>query len=416
MTQTITPADLGPAHADRPSLRERARTLAPKIAERAEAVEQMRHVHDDSIAEMTDAGLTRALQSRKYGGEEASMEDFFGAVVEISKACTSTGWVLCILAAHTWEMAHMSPELQDELYADDPTVLMSSSYAQQGNTATRVDGGFRLSGRWKSSSGIHHATWVALGANVAGEAAHNFIVPLRDATVIDDWYTLGLAGTGSRTVVLDDVFVPAYRTIDRDILLAQAGPGLRENRAPVFQIPQALLYTSVAAGPALGAAWRFYEEFPKNFGLSTSRSGAQIADDRVVLARYAEARGILNAQEMVTLERFRRAGEVAARGETLSELEIAESMYDISCCGRAAQTVASLLMPSLRPSAVYSSNIMQRLYRDILVARQHGTQNCDQAGEVMGLIQQGRPATQTFILPVDRLQAARERAAAHGFL
>lgn len=405
-----------PGAASGKSLRERARELAPAIAERAAEVEQMRHAHDDSIREMVDAGLTRGIQSAAYGGEEAAPEDFLGAVIEISKACTSTGWVLCILAAHNWEMAHMSTELQEELYSDDPTTLLSSSYAQQGNRATRVDGGFRLSGKWKSSSGIHHATWVALGADVPGEAAHNFIVPLRDATVVDDWYTLGLAGTGSRTVVLEDVFVPAYRAIDRDILLAQAGPGLRENTSPLFRVPQALIYSSVAAGPALGAAWRFYEEFPRNYGMSTSRKGVSIADDKVVLSRYAEARGILNAQEMVTLQRHRNAYEAACRGEQLGELETAESMYDISCCGRAAQTVASLLMPSLRPSSVYASNIMQRLYRDILVARQHGTQNCDQAGEVMGLVQQGLPATQTFILPADRLQAARERAAAHGYL
>lgn len=417
MTQTISIEErTPPAPADRPTLRERAKALAPAIAERAQSVEDMRHAHDDSIAEMIDAGLTRGLQAARYGGEEASPEDFVAAVIEISKACTSTGWVLCILGVHNWEMAHMSTELQEELYGDDPTVLLSSSYAQQGNTAHRVDGGFRLSGKWRSSSGVHHATWVALGANVPGEEAHNFVVPLKDATVVDDWYTLGLAGTGSRTVVLDDVFIPEHRTIDRDILLAQAGPGLRENRAATFRVPQALIYSSVAAGPALGAGWRFYEEFPKNFGLSTSLAGQQIADKPLVLSRYAEARGLLNAQEIVTLYRHRQAYEIASVGGEIDHLLMSEAMFDISRGGRTAVEVASSLMPSLRPSSVYSSNIMQRLYRDILVARQHGTQNADQAAETMGLIQQGRAATQTFILPPDRLAAARERAAARGFI
>jgi 3-hydroxy-9,10-secoandrosta-1,3,5(10)-triene-9,17-dione monooxygenase len=416
MTQTIVQADPTPAATTGKSLRERAKALAPRIAERAQAVEEMRHVHEDSIAEMVDAGLTRGLQSRRYGGEEGTLEDFIGAVIEISKACTSTGWVLCILGAHNWEMAHMSPELQDELYGDDPTTLLSSSYAPQGNTAQRVDGGFRLSGKWKSSSGVHHARSVVLGADVPGEATHNFVVPLTDATVIDDWYTLGLAGTGSRSVVLEDVFVPEHRTLDREILQAQAGPGLRLNTGATFRVPQALLYSSVAGGPALGAGWRFYEEFPNYLGMPASRAGQWILDNALALSKYTEARGALNAQEILTLHWHREAFEYASRGEQMPVLRIAEAMYGIACGARAAVQVASTLMPMLRPSSVYSTSIVQRLYRDILVTRQHGTQNADRAADFMGKVQQGVPAGHAFLMQPEKLRAARERAAARGWL
>ena len=153
---------------DRPTLVERARQLVPGIAARAAETEQMRHVHEDRLQDLMDSGLARALQAKAYGGEEANPADFFHAAAEISKACASTGWIMMLLGVHSWEMAHMSKELNDEIFGVDPEQLISSSYNMQGNKAERVEGGFRLSGTWRSSSGIHHAKWVVVGADVPG--------------------------------------------------------------------------------------------------------------------------------------------------------------------------------------------------------------------------------------------------------
>ncbi|MGJ3561651.1 alpha/beta fold hydrolase [Streptomyces sp. INA 01156] len=226
------------ASATEPPLVQRARRLYPSIAERAADVEKQRYVHPDSIDEMIDAGLTRGLQSAAYGGAEANPAEFYQAVSEIAKACTSTGWILMVLGVHTWEMAHMSKELNDELFGDDPTTLISSSYNMQGNVATKVPGGYRLTGSWKSSSGILHSSWVALGANVEGEPApYNFVIPAKDVKSIDDWHVLGLAGTGSRSVVVEDVFIPEHRAIDRDVLRSGFGPGLSTPTRPCTGCP-----------------------------------------------------------------------------------------------------------------------------------------------------------------------------------
>lgn len=396
------------------SLRERAKRLAPAIAERAAEVDTMRHVHDDSIAELVDAGLTRAMQPRRWGGEEGSPEDFYAAVIEISKACTSTGWVLCILGQHNWEMAHMSLELQEELYADDPATLMSSSYAQQGQ-AERVPGGYRLNGRWRSSSGIHHAKWSVVGADIVeGDTRlpHNFVLPLTDAEVVDDWYTLGLRGTGSRSIVLDNVFVPEHRAIDREVLLAKAGPGLQVNSGPLYQVPQGVLYTTVAAAPALGAGWAFYEEFKVQASRYKRRvDQAQFSQEKTVLLRIADARAALSDAEIVSTFRQREAYERTLANDPMSLEEMAQSIFDMSRCARAAQYVASLLMPNLTAGVVYDSNPLQRLYRDILTARQHGTQNTDLTGVTVAGVEMGMPPTSIFLLSQERLIAARERAA-----
>lgn len=396
------------------SFRERAIALAPKIAERAAEVDKMRHVHDDSIAELIDSGLTRAMQPRQWGGEEGDPADFYSAVVEISKACTSTGWVLCILGMHNWEMAHMSQQLGEELFGDDPTTMLSSSYAQQG-TAEVVPGGYRLNGRWKSSSGVHHATWTVVGADVLvgdRKIPHNFVVPHRDVEIIDDWYTLGLRGTGSRSVVLDNVFVPAYRAIDREVLLAKAGPGLAINTGPLYNVSQGVLYTAVAAAPALGAGWAFYDEFKKQSGKYKRRiDGAQLGLEKNILLRIAEARGLLSDAETISTLRQREAYDRALAGGSMTMAETARSIYDVSRCGRAVQTVAANLLPNLTASVVYDSNPLQRIYRDILTARQHGTQNVDLSGVSMASLEMGQDPAHIFLLSDEKLKAARERGA-----
>lgn len=405
-----------PNPTSKPSLVERAQKLYPSIAERVAQVEEQRNVHEDSIAEMIDSGLTRALQSSNYGGEEANPAEFYEAVSEVARACTSTGWILMVLGVHAWEMSHMSHELNDEIYGADPTALISSSYNMQGNTATRVPGGYRLSGSWKSSSGIHHASWVALGANVPGEpSAFNFVVPVKDVTVVDDWYVLGLVGTGSRSVIVDDVFVPEYRAIDREILRSGYGPGLKDNPAPLYRVQQGLIYTSVSSAPALGAGWRFYEEFKTAYTKSSTVSRS-LGGDRLMLTRLAEARGNLSVAHTVPKRRLQEGYEAALTGRQMSDIEIAQAIYDISRNGKLMIDNAASLFPTLRPNAVYKTSTMSRLYRDLLVARNHGTANLDERGEALAMTDIGLSGTQTLFLPPERRESARLRAEELGYL
>lgn len=402
-----------------PTLRERARALAPAIAERALGVEQDRHVHDDTIAELIDSGLTRGLQSREWGGEEGTPEDFFGAVVEISKACPSSGWVLSILGAHTWEMAHMTKELNAELFADDPTTLLSSSYSPVKNSTERVSGGYKLSGQWRSSSGIHHAKWVILGADVTvgeGTFAHNMVVPISELTVIDDWYTLGLCGTGSRSIEAEGVFVPAHRVIDREVLLAKAGPGLVGNGSVLYQVPQGVLYTAIAGAPALGAGWGFYDEYlrqARRYKLRNDHtrraSGSVLTESPTVVQKIARARVVLEESERRTLGAQRTAYERTSTGDPMTAQEVTAAIFDAARCAEVSLEVAGLLLPTLTAGVVYRHNSLQRYYRDIVTARQHGTQNTEIAAASMANTELGQPSSALFVLPEDRLAAARAR-------
>lgn len=403
-----------PLPAAKPSMRERAALLVPKIAERAQSVDQERLVHEDSIQELVDSGLTRAMQARAYGGEEADPADFISAVIEIGKACASTAWVLCILGMHNWQMAHFEDAVQEEVFGDDPTTLLSSSYSQQG-TAERVPGGYKVNGRWRNSSGVMHSKYAIVGIDVEvnGEMrAHDFILDLGKAKVLDDWFVMGLRGTGSRSVVAEDMFVPEHYVVDRDVVFAKLGPGLRKNTASLFQIDQGVLYATVAASPAIGAGWGFYDEFKRQITGYTRRvDKAQLTNENAVLLRMADAAAALRDQESAILRHMEKAMVRAEAREDYTSVELGEAIFDMSRSARSALRMPELLMPILTASVVGEANALQRIYRDLLVARQHGTQNVDLHGAALINLELGNEAASRFILSEERRRKAMERAA-----
>lgn len=411
MTLTETAAGTHSTGSDRPSLQERARELAPAIAQRAYETDQQRFVHAETVQAMVDAGLTRALQPAAYGGEEANPADFIRAVIEIGRACTSAAWVLMLTGVHNWEIAHMTDQAQNDVFADDPTTLVSSSYAAHG-TAEKVDGGFRLTGRWKSSSGVLHAKWSILGAvaeTSAGPRMQNFLVDLKDAQIVDDWFVLGVRGSGSRSVQLDGAFVPNHRILDRDVLLAQLGPGLTRNTAPLYKVPQGYIYSLVAGAPAVGAAWGFYDEFKAQLKKVTRRfDDAALSQERVQLIRLTDARVVLSDQQEAILHLLDDAYERAVLGKEHTPLELGQGIYDAARTAAAALHVAQTLFPSLSAAAVYETNPLQRQYRDLIVARQHFTQNTDFAAATAANLELENPITAAFLLtPERRLDAER---------
>ena len=196
---------------------ERVAEVLPLIAGNVSQAEQERKVPDANIAALRDAGFFLAFQPKRFGGVEVGADVYGPAVVDIAGACASTAWASGLLAQHSHMIALMSDELQHEIWDDDPTALVSSSVAPLGK-GTPVDGGVRLSGRFTWSSGCDHATWAILGflrpdPILDGALATHFaIVPRRDYVIHDDWYVAGLNGTGSKTLLVDDVFVPSIES------------------------------------------------------------------------------------------------------------------------------------------------------------------------------------------------------------
>src|ERR1700730_5127626 len=189
----------------------RAEALVPVLRERAPRAEQLSRLPDETIADLHSSGLFRILQPARVGGSELPYRALFELTAVIGQGCGSTAWVLGNLAAHHWLLGMWHPEAQDEIWGESPDSLISSALAFARGRARRVEGGYRLSGRWPFSSGIDPSAWNIFGAIVSDEETGQseprmFLAPAGDYTIIDTWQVSRLAGTGSKAVGVDAVF------------------------------------------------------------------------------------------------------------------------------------------------------------------------------------------------------------------
>jgi 3-hydroxy-9,10-secoandrosta-1,3,5(10)-triene-9,17-dione monooxygenase len=363
-------------------LRDQMSELTPQLRDRADEAEQLRRVPDDSIAALTAAGLFRALVPRRYGGDERDLREVYAAVIELAQGCTSTAWVGSLFAFHSFLVAFFEPRAQEELWSAGPDVRIASSVAPMGKAAP-VDGGYTLDGRWAFSSGVDHSAWLLLGAVPAGAtSSHLFLVPTSAVAIEDDWDVAGLRGTGSKSVIVRGLGVPAHR------VLALHAPGLapgQQLHGPLYRLPWKAVFNSafppIAIGTALAnlAAFRDYIA-----GRVNAFSGQAVRLHAGPAIRLAEAAAQVDGAAALL---FRDADELAASaasGEPVSASATARIAYncgfEIDACSRAIHR----LWRGSGGKALHRGNAMQRHFRDIFAITQHGAFDPDIQGELYG--------------------------------
>lgn len=188
---------------------ERARALAPFIAERALSAEKERKPDDEVIRKLDEAGLFTILVPKRWGGPELGLDAQFEIVDIVSSACTSTGWITAFYIGHHLFCCRMSEQAQAEMFANGPRCLLPSTSASVME-AKKVDGGWILNGKGTWGSGIVHADW-AMVAGATPEGAISCVIPREDLTYDDVWHMGGMAATGSNDIIAKDVFVPDHR-------------------------------------------------------------------------------------------------------------------------------------------------------------------------------------------------------------
>ncbi len=236
-----------------------ARAMGPTLrARRARAKEDVR-VSDETVAEFAQAGFFKILQSEQWGGYAMDPQVFYAVGLEVARFCPSSAWILGVIAVHNWQLALFDDQAAQDVWANDPSVLISSSYAPVGKVKV-VDGGFRLSGRWSFSSGSQHCKWVFLGAVVPTPEApfdmanyRTFLLPISDYEILPNWEVVGLQGTGSHDIVVDNAFVPEHRTHKAMDGFLCDNPGNAVNTAPLYRMPFMQVFVRAVCTATLGA-------------------------------------------------------------------------------------------------------------------------------------------------------------------
>src|SRR5947199_5695550 len=244
----------------------RVRALLPAIRERASRAEQLRRLPDETFADFQEAGVLRAMQPKRYGGFEIDPGIFYQAVGEVAAVCGSTGWIFAVMGAHNWHLALFPPQAQEDVWGEDDSIQLSTSLAPTGSVE-RVDGGFRLSGRWSFSSGCDFCQWVVLGGLAppvepgGPPDARTFLLPHSDYVIDDNWHVMGLCGTGSKDIVVEKAFVPEYRTLSYLDTFHLRHPGAAVNDGPLFRLPFGVVFPYALVAPAIGVALGALQHF-----------------------------------------------------------------------------------------------------------------------------------------------------------
>ncbi|MFJ7207379.1 3-hydroxy-9,10-secoandrosta-1,3,5(10)-triene-9,17-dione monooxygenase oxygenase subunit [Streptomyces sp. NPDC098789] len=366
------------------------RDLAPALRERAAEAEALRKVPEANVKELEATGFFRLLQPRAYGGYAARPGVFYAAVKEVAKACGSTGWVSSVVGVHPWHVALYDPRAQEEVWGADRAARICSSYAPTGKV-TPVEGGFTISGRWHFSSGCDHADWALLGGLVTDAEGRpvdmrTFLVPRAQYRIDEVWDTVGLRGSGSNDIVVEDVFVPEHRALSFGPVTALQVPGHAVNPEPVYRLPYASVFTTTISAPIVGIAEGAYEAHVaatrERFRISY---GQQVAEDPFAQVRIARAASDVDASWLQLQRNIAELYELAERGAELPLALRARTRRDQVLATERCVAAVDLLMENAGGSAMRTGpGAVQRAWRDVHTGRGHAANDPERALVLFG--------------------------------
>src|SRR6201996_1212570 len=245
----------------------RAGALIPQLRERATKTEELRRLPPETERELHDAGLFRVLQPKRVGGSEFDYVALVDCANALGQGDASVAWNFANLASHHWMLGMFDKRAQDEVWDKDPDTLIASSFIFPAGRARRVDGGYVLRGSWPFSSGVASCEWNMLASVVSSEDEADgieyriFLLNKNDYKTVDTWNSVGLRGTGSSDVEVNDAFVPEALSVAVSDLAGGPTPGSAANPNPLYTLPVFSLFPFVLSGVALGNAQACLDDY-----------------------------------------------------------------------------------------------------------------------------------------------------------
>ncbi len=375
-----------------------ARAMAPTLLDRARHAEENRAVPRETFDEFTKQGFFRIHQPQRFGGKgwDISMMVRLGA--ELGQGCGSSCWIFSNLAVQNWILGMNNPEAQEDVWGDNPMALIASSFPAKGGRVERADGGLIANGLWSFASGVDFADWNNMQVfvppeNGEGPPEHRFaLVPRSDYEIEDDWFSPGLAGTGSRTIRLDNVFIPEHRTIPSTKLMGGPSPGSEINPGALYRVPPLTLGTKVFAAPALGIAKGGLAMIENDLRSRNTVGNAPMAELPTAQARISEAGAEIEAAEALLLKDCADAMAIAEAGEVPEIDDRARwrrnNAFAVQLCVRALER----LNPLVGARGLTPENDFLRMFRDVHAASLQITVAWDIQAVNAGRIRFGLPS------------------------
>jgi 3-hydroxy-9,10-secoandrosta-1,3,5(10)-triene-9,17-dione monooxygenase len=353
-----------------------ARAMGPGLRMRRARCRAEQRVPDETVAEFQAAGFFKILQPEQWGGYAMDPQVFYSVGLEVARFCPSSAWILGVIAVHNWQLAVFDDRAAQDVWAEDPTVLISSSYAPVGKVKV-VDGGFRLSGRWSFSSGSQHCKWAFLGAVVPTPEApfdmanyRTFLLPISDYRIVDNWDVVGLQGTGSHDIVVEDVFVPEYRTHKSMDGFLCNNPGNAVNSAPLYHMPFMQVFVRAVCTATLGACEGALDAF---IDVAKTRQAGPVKMKNDLFARQlaAEVKTSVEEMKLTMIRNFDAMMDCCRAGVPIPIEDRVRYRYDSAVVADRCLALSSRMLKAAGSSGIRLDSELLAYHLDILASQAH---------------------------------------------
>ena len=385
---------------------ERIDELRPRLLEAGVEGESLRTIPTEAFDELAATGAFGISVPERFGGLAANTREAHAVARAIGRSNGSAAWVHGILDSGAWVVSLMDPKAQDDVWGanggiDDfiSIVLATTSESE------RVDGGYRVTGKWGYGTGSLHATWSLLGIpikNAQGEVvdAGLALIPTAELSVVDNWFVAGMKSTGSVMQVAEDVFVPEHRVLP--LTAAVEGGYLGEQAAQSYQTIFVPSLFMKLVGPHLGmgrAALDYVIEKAESKAIAYTGYEKQ-ADSAVFQVAVAKASIVLDAAELVAAALADEIYDAAERGYYAPYAERIEMRAKAGWVVESITTMIHDLMTAHGSAGFAETAVLQRIWRDQATASRHGHTLGASGYEAFGKSLLGREDDARFVLPV----------------
>jgi 3-hydroxy-9,10-secoandrosta-1,3,5(10)-triene-9,17-dione monooxygenase len=372
---------------EREELLRRATELLPALRQRAARAEQLREIPPETVQDLKASGLIRIGNPLRYGGHGVEVDVAFDVSWELGRACGATAWCYALWTQHNWWLGHFPERCQEEFFATGPDTLFSSGLNPLNGRAERVSGGFRASGRWSFSSGCDAARWVMIACGPSRDDMIWLLVPREECEIVDTWFAAGLRGSGSKDVVVRDVFVPAHRAVDPNQAGVSDRTGWELHKRLSYAVPLRAFTGWALAAPIVGMAQGVIDEFTSRARRGTG--AGRSADSVALQLRLAEASAEVHAARALHRHDIHEMLDKAARGEPFTPIDRARYLRDKSFVVKLSVQAVTRLFEASGARAVFDAEPIQRLFRDAHTASHHAALGWDVVAELYGRLALG---------------------------
>lgn len=355
------------------SLLDAAAELTPLLAAARHAGDESRSMPRPVVEAMKNAGLFRACQPARVRGLGLPFGAQTRVGAKLAETWGSAGWLASVIGTHHWILGKFAYPAQDRVWGQDPEAIVASAFASVDARTERVDGGFRIGGRWLFASGIEFADWcIVLAPPPAADDLPRFmIVAKADFEILDTWRAVGMRGTGSHDLTIESAFVPEHSSLRVDDIEAIRTPGVVDAEDANFRLPFSGVVSFCVAAPALGLARGALEAFRADMSARAGIIAGKLAANTNLQVRAAEASAEIDCAQLLYDAAIDRMAEKAQSASSWTALEVAQLKRDASYLGLLCRRAVDRLAEAMGAKGLTEENPVQTAKQDVHAACAH---------------------------------------------